>query len=185
MNLWFRLLWCLMSARFRASIALPHEASRLRFRVWPLDLDPSFHMNNGRYLTVMDLGRLDIMLQTGLWRAVLENGWVPIASAITIRFRRELRLWQRFRLETRVVCWDATHVIMEQAFVIEGGSRDGHIAAHALFKGGLYDRKSRAFVPVAELMATIGVKAESPTPSPEAAAFLAADAELRQAVRSA
>jgi acyl-CoA thioesterase FadM len=35
--------------------------SVVRFRVWPGDLDFNLHMNNGRYLTLMGLGRLDLM----------------------------------------------------------------------------------------------------------------------------
>lgn len=184
MNLWLRLLWLLTTAKFRGGLTLPTDSSVLAFRVWPHDLDPSVHMNNGRFLTLMDLGRTDILLRSGLWREVLRNRWTPIASAITIRFRRELRPFQRFRLETRLLCWDATLVVMEQTFLIDGGTRDGQIAARALFKGGLYDRKTRVFVPIAQLMQTIGVSAVSPPPTPEVEAFLKADAELRQAGRS-
>lgn len=183
MNLWLRLLWCLLTARFRPGLVLPADAGQLHFRVWPHDLDLSVHMNNGRYLTIMDLGRLDVMVQSGLWRAVLANKWTPIASTVTIRFKRELRLFQKYRLETRLSCWDTSLVVMEQTFLLEGGPRDGQIAALALFKGGLYDRKARAFVPIAKLMETIGVSAVSPQPAPEVAAFLKADAELKQAGR--
>jgi acyl-CoA thioesterase FadM len=183
MNLWLRLLWLVATARRRGRLALPADASVIAFRVWPHDLDPSIHMNNGRYLTLMDLGRTDIMLRSGLWREVWRNRWTPIASAITIRFRRELRTFQKFRLETRLVSWDATLVVMEQTFLIDGGTRDGQIAAQALFKGGLYDRKARSFVPIARLMQSIGVSAVSPRPTPEVAAFLKADAELKQAGR--
>ncbi len=181
MNLWLRLLWLLFTARRRGRLDLPADASVITFRVWPHDLDPSIHMNNGRYLTLMDLGRTDVMLRSGLWREVWRNRWTPIASAITIRFRRELRPLQKFRLETRLVCWDATLVVMEQTFLIDGGARDGQIAAQALFKGGIYDRKARAFVPIAKLMQSINVSAVSPPPTPEIDAFLKADAELKQA----
>ena len=51
-------------------------------------------MNNGRYWSLMDLGRTDLMLRTGLWRAVLRHRWVPVVNAGAIRFRRELRLFQ-------------------------------------------------------------------------------------------
>ncbi len=183
MNLWLRLLACLLAARFKPALSMPSSLSKLGFKVWPHDLDLSAHMNNGRYLTLMDIGRLDIMVRSGLWRAVLANKWVPIASTITIRYRRELRLFQKFRLETRLLCWDEIQVVMEQSFVIDGGPRDGQLAAHALFKGGLYDRQSKSFVQVAELMRSIGVAAESPEPAPEVAAFLRADAELKQAAR--
>lgn len=179
MNLWLRLLVYLLCVRFRPAIALPAGSSVLRFRVWPSDLDPSLHVNNGKYLSLMDLGRLDLMINAGLWRPVLEHRWTPIASNVLIRYRRELRLFQRFRLETRLLTWNATHVVMEQVFFIEGGSRDGQVAARALFKGGIYDRAARAFVPITRLMEEIGAFAEAPPASPEVAAFLAAEEELR------
>ena len=162
---------------------MPEGASAVIFHVWPHDFDISIHMNNGRYLTLMDLGRTDFMIRSGLWRDVWRNKWTPIASAVTIRFRRELRPFQKFRLDTRLVAWDTILVVMEQTFVIVGGDRDGQIAARALFKGGLYDRKAGAFVTVARLMHGLGITAESPPPSPEVEAFLLSGERLRQTDR--
>jgi acyl-CoA thioesterase FadM len=179
MNLWLRLIWLLTSAGRRRALTLPDDVSVLTFRVWLHDLDVSAHMNNGRYLALMDLGRTDIMLGSGLWREVWKNKWTPIASAISISFRREMRLLQKFRLETRLICWDTTLVVMEQIFTLDGGPRDGQVAARALFKGGLYDRRRRAFVPIAELMQAIGVNATSPEPPPDVAAFLKSQDQLK------
>lgn len=179
MNLWIRLLWLLLSARWRSALALPGEVSKLTFRAWPLDLDPSMHINNGRYLTLMDLGRLDFMLRTSLWKAVLRHKWTPIASNVQIRFRREIRPFQSFRLETRLVTWDDMNVVMEQVFYLQSGARAGQVAARALFKGGIYDRAAKSFVPITRLMEEIGVFAPAPEPTPEVAAFLAADDSLR------
>ena len=180
MNLRFRLIWTLICARFRKALTPPQDRSVLTFRVWPLDLDPSLHMNNGRYLTIMDIGRLDLLARSGLLRAVVRHKWTPIASTISIRYRRELRLFTRFRLETGLLTWDDASVVMEQLFLIDGGERDGQIAARALFKGGLYDRAAKTFVPVARLMSEIGVEAVSPVPSPEVQAFLDADGAMKQ-----
>lgn len=185
MNLWFRLIWVLLTARSRGYLDIPRQTSVLPFRVWLHDLDISAHMNNGRYLTIMDLGRLDVMVRSGLWRQVLNHRWTPIASAITVRFQRELQPFQKFRLETRLLCWDAALVVMEQTFVIDGGTRDGQAAARALFKGGLYDRKERKFVEIARLMALLGVSEVSPPSTPEVEAFLHADDQLKQAGRVA
>jgi acyl-CoA thioesterase FadM len=185
MNLWLRLLWYALSARWRPALALPGGVSRLAFRVWPHDLDPSLHLNNGRYLALMDLGRLDVLVTSGLWRAVLRHRWTPIASAITIRFRRELRLFQSFQIETRIVGWAGAHVIMEQVFVVEGENGSRQIAAQALFKGGIYDRQTRSFVTIARLMQEIGAP-DTPSPSldPAVETFLRADEELRRAATS-
>ena len=102
---------------------------------------------------------------------------------MTVRYRRELRPFQKFAIQTRLLCWDDTLVVMEQTFVIDGGARDGQIAARALFKGGLYDRGAKAFVPVAALLQTVGVSAVSPAPTPEVDAFLHADEQLKQTTR--
>jgi acyl-CoA thioesterase FadM len=181
MNLWLRLLWLIVTAHRRTRLVMPGGVSELHFRVWPHDLDPSLHMNNARYLGIMDLGRLDVILRSGLWRAVTRHRWTPIASAAVIRFRREMRLFDRYRLETRILAWDELAVVMEQVFVFDGGAREGQVAARALFKGGLYDRAAREFVPIAQLMSEIGVTAPSPPHSPEIEAFLKADDAMRQA----
>ena len=69
MNLWLRLIWLSHDRRGGGRrCALPDGMSVLRFRAWPTDLDPSLHVNNGRYLALMDLGRLDLMVGAGLWR---------------------------------------------------------------------------------------------------------------------
>jgi acyl-CoA thioesterase FadM len=185
MNLWLRLIWYAIVSRWRDRIVLPDDISRVTFRVRPGDLDVSMHMNNGRYLTLMDIGRLDLMVRSGLWTAAVRNRWTPIATAIVIRFRRELRHWQRFHLETRLVQWASETVVIEQTFVLADGSRAGQIAARALFKGGLYDRKLKAFVPIARLMAEIGATAASPAPTPEIEAFLKTDHALRAPVSGA
>lgn len=180
MNLWFRLIWLLLTSRFRPSLVLPGEASLLSFRAWPHDLDTSLHMNNGRYWTLMDLGRTDLVLRSGLWRAVLRHRWVPVVNAGTIRFRREIRLFRPFRLETRILCWSEHWLVMQHRILTTG--RDGApiVAAIALVRAAIYDRRAKAYVPVARLLAETGVTTESPAPGPEVAAFLAAEEALRE-----
>lgn len=181
MNLWFRLLWLLLTSPLRPRLKPLEAPSLLAFRVWPHDLDTSLHMNNGRYWTLMDLGRTDLMLRTGLWRAVLRHRWVPVVNAGTIRFRRELRLFQPFRLETTILCWSDSWLVMQHRMLSR--ARDGSeiVAAVALVRAALYDRASKSYVPVATLMAEVGVGAPSPEPGPEVVAFLASEEAMRQA----
>ena len=185
MNLWLRMWRCLVKALFGPRLDPSKDESLVHFRVWPHDLDPSMHMNNGRYLALMDLGRLDMLARSGLLAAAWRNQWTPIASGIQIRFRRELRLWQKFRLETRLVSWQSQLVVMEQRFIFEGGPLTGQTAAHALFKGGLYDRSARRFVDLQRMMAEIGVAAQSPALTADVTAFLASDDAMRQMQKSA
>ncbi|MGD9502949.1 MAG: thioesterase family protein [Methyloceanibacter sp.] len=184
MNLWLRLAWLLMTAPFRPRLAMPAGVSTLALRVLPNDLDISLHMNNGRYLQIMDLGRLDLIIRSGLGGAVWRHAWTPVVNAALIRFRRELRAFDRYRLETRVLGWLDQAVLIEQSFIFAGGEREGQVAARALFKGALYDRRAQRYVPVAEMMQLIGVSEPSPLPSTEIESFLAADRAMREAGRT-
>ena len=180
MNLWLRLLHTILTA-FAGAKRGPLDPSILRFRVWPHDLDTSLHMNNGRYWTLMDLGRADLMIRSGLWRAILKKGWVPVVSAAKIRFRRELRLFQPFTLETRVVTWAESYVVMEHRMLTRKRNGEEIVNAVALVRAGLYSRKARAFVTVEQMFAEIGEMLPEPQPSEEVAAFLAAEEAMKRA----
>lgn len=180
MNLWFRLIWLLLTSPFRPRLDPVAEASLLDFRVWPHDLDTSLHMNNGRYWSLMDLGRTDLMLRSGLWRAVLKHRWVPVVNAGMIRFRRELRPFRAFRIETAILCWSESWLVIRHRVLSRASDGSEIVAAHALVRAALYDRAGRAYVPVARLMAEIGRPQESPRPGPEVEAFLASEDAMRE-----
>ena len=168
MNLWLRLAWLMMTVTGRQRLPVPFGVSRLNFRVWPNDLDTSLHMNNGRYWALMDLGRTDLMLRAGLWRVIVRRRWVPVITHGAIRFRRELRLFQRVRLETRLVTWSETRFVIEHRMMTNGTS----LAASSLVQGGLYDRGLKAFVPVSDLFEMMSVSTAAPPLTPEIDAFL-------------
>jgi acyl-CoA thioesterase FadM len=182
MNLWLRLLGLIVASFFRPRLDPLADASCLNFRVWPHDLDISMHVNNSRYWALMDLGRIDLIIRSGLWRAVVRNRWAPIVNAARIRFRRELTPFRRFRIETRIVAWTDTFVIMEHRVLKVGRAGRDIVSAVALASTGLYDRRAKSFVPVERLFAELGLVAvPSPEPRPDVAAFLAAEEAFKQA----
>ncbi len=143
MNLWFRMIRVIIRALLGRKLD-PLGLSVVHFRVWPHDLDVNMHMNNGRYLTLMDLGRLDLMIRTGMGRLLLRERWMPIAASAMIRFRKPLLPFQRFRLETRVLCWDEKWFFLEQKLV--QGDRTVSVA---LLKGCM--RVSGGHVPPSDI----------------------------------
>lgn len=173
MNLYLRLIKVVLAAIFGRPIESLGE-SAITLRVWPNDLDANLHMNNGRYLTLMDLGRFDLMIRGGLLRTVFRKRWMPVAAAATIRFRRSLDPFQRFRLTTRVLGWDAKNVIMEQVFE----TMDGHIAARALVRGVF--RSSGGTVPTAEIAEAAGWSVQSPGLPERVTTWLAAEESLSE-----
>lgn len=162
MNLYLRLIIVWLASYFKAGISDIATGSELAFRVLPNDLDTNFHMNNGRYLTLMDLGRLDLVLRTGLLRVMARRKCIPVLSAVKIRYRLPLALFQKYKLRTRVVCWDDKWVFMEQRFIIARGKKKGATAAIALLKGGFYDRKNKCTVPTQDLIDIVGIDQTSP-----------------------
>ncbi|MEE1657407.1 thioesterase family protein [Microvirga sp. CF3062] len=181
MNLWLRILHLIVASFVRPKLDPVRDVSRLTFRVWPHDLDTSLHMNNGRYWTLMDLGRTDIMIRSGLWRPILKHGWVPVVGAGQIRFRRELRPFRIFTLETRILTWSDTHVVMEHRLVSQSEDGSTILNAIALVRAGLYNRKERRFVSMDRLLKEIGLQAEAPAAAPEVEAFLLAEETLKSA----
>lgn len=157
MNLIFRLFAICIGYIFNRKRIDPLGISTINSRVWPLDLDANLHMNNGRYLSIMDLGRLDLMVRIGVVGDVLKNKWMPVLSAATIRYRLPLNPFQKFRLESKIAWWDDKWFYMEQRFIIVGGDKNEVVAAIAFVKGSLYDRKTRKTVPSQNLVALMGM----------------------------
>lgn len=155
MNLYLRLVWLLVNFRFRRKLALLEDSSTA-FRVWPLDLDVNLHMNNGRYLTLMDLARLDLMLRSGWAGKILKARMFPVVAGQAIRYRRSLDLFQRFEIVTTLLGWDEHAFYLQQRFV-----RKGETVALGVIRG-VFLQKGRGRVRAAEVVAAAGEDLESP-----------------------
>lgn len=162
MNLWFRLCRIVLRAlRYRTGAFDPLGEARLTFRVLPTDLDFNLHMNNARYLSLMDLGRVDLLNRMGLIRFAFRGRWFPVLGAVGLRFHRPLKLWNRHDLFTRITGWDDKWFYLEQRF-----ERGGKPIATAHVKALI--RAPEGSLPTARILATLGLALTSP-PLPEAA----------------
>ena len=112
------------------------EPDALQMRVWPNDIDFNLHMNNARYLSAMDYGRMHLLARAGLLNHILRSRWQPLVGAVWVTYRRSLPLLARFTLLSRLVCWDARWFYLEQTFT----GRDG-VAAVGWVKGALRDAR--------------------------------------------
>ncbi len=160
MNLLVRLIATLLVS-WRASRVGILDQVRLRFLVWPNDLDNNLHMNNGRYLTVMDLGRTALMIRVGLLPVIAKRRWSPVVGGILVRFRRSLSPFQRYTLTTQLLGWDEKWVYLQQSFdTPRGPACVAVVRACFRVKGGT--------VPSAEIMAALGQPDLASPPLPEA-----------------
>jgi acyl-CoA thioesterase FadM len=156
LSLFWRLLMIVLRA-WRAPRGAMSDESVLPLRVTFGDLDFNLHMNNGRYLALMDLGRLDLALRAGVFRPAWQGRWRPVLGSATIRFRRSLRPFQRFELRTRLLCWDHRWFVFEQRF-----EADGELYAVALARA-LFTSPQGSVAP-AQTLAAVGLTTDSPPP---------------------
>jgi acyl-CoA thioesterase FadM len=159
MNLFLRLLLLFLTARFRPRCD-PLGPSRKRFIVWPPDLDVLLHVNNGVYLSMLDVARVDLLLRSGIAKRLARKGFYPVVAAETIRFRRSLRLFQVFYVETAIIGWDEKAFIVQHRFL-----RGEELVAEAVVRARFLRRKGGT-VSSQELLETIDQVRPSPSLPP-------------------
>lgn len=109
----------LMKSRRRSRHGI-WDSYSLPLRVLPTEIDIFMHVNNGAYFSIMDLGRLDLMMRSGVWNTMRNKKWSGVVSAETISFRKSLRLGQRYSVETRIIGTDGRAVYFEHRIVVDG-----------------------------------------------------------------
>lgn len=155
MHMIFRTLWHLWFVGPRGKRLAFHEVSRSRFRVWPTDLDVLWHMNNGKFLSIMDVARLDLMQRTGVMDIFKREGWYPVVVGQTISYRKSLNPWKRFGIESRILGFDEHAVYLEQRFVRANSERKPEVYARAYVRARIL-RRSGGTVPIAEIVERTG-----------------------------
>jgi acyl-CoA thioesterase FadM len=145
---YFRLLRVLARARSGHRLDLDGK-SVLTFRAWPGDIDIFPEMNNGRQLTVMDLGRFDLGARTGLNRLAHRRKWGFAVAGASVRYRRRIRPFRKFSLSTRLLGFD------ERWFYFIQEYRCGDIlCSSALIRAGVTSRSG--LVSTAEVLEAMG-----------------------------
>lgn len=129
MNLYFRMLWAILCGLLGKKTKDIYFLSKLNFRVLPNDIDINIHLNNGKYLTIMDIGRIDLMVRTGLIKQIIKHRWQPLVAAAVISYRRPIGFFKKYELYTEVAHWDEKWFYIRQEFIF-----DGKIAALAYVK---------------------------------------------------
>ncbi len=110
----------LLLASFRKP-RLPYinPKNSLSLRVLPNDIDINMHMNNGRYLTICDLTRVDMFIRTGLAKTMVKEKWMPVISEHTMKYKKGLTLFQKYDVHMEVAGWDEKAFRMIHTFMVD------------------------------------------------------------------
>ena len=139
----------LFRAKFGDPLSLD-DTSVLTMRVFVGDIDIYPELNNGRHLTLMDMGRMDLAQRSGLLRIVHEQKWGFAVSGASVRYRHRLRAFRRFRLHTQVVAIDDRWFYFHQHTVQEGKTHSS-----ALVRAGITSKQG--LVPVKRVLDALGI----------------------------
>jgi acyl-CoA thioesterase FadM len=150
----FRFVLVVVAARFRRAVP-PDGASTVRFTVLPHDCDLNFHLNGGRFLSFMDIARVELLARMRLLSKMLRRGWRPVMGGAMIRFRRSVLPFERFDVTSRLVGWDEKWFYLEH--VVE---KDGQHCAVAHARVLIRGRQGN--VSTAEVAKLIGLDARFP-----------------------
>lgn len=104
-------------------------------RCWPQDIDVFIEMNNGRILTILDLGRTILAKRVGLLRTLKDNGWGMTMAGVSVRYRRRIKPFVKFQMLSRCVGWDDRFFYLDQSIWI-----GEECAAQALYRSAITDK---------------------------------------------
>jgi acyl-CoA thioesterase FadM len=151
--------------------ALPLWGTHVSYHVcWPWDIDPWRELNNGRTLTLYDLGRLPAAARAGLVAVLRQKRWGMTMAGVSVRYRRRVRLFDKIEMRTRFVGWDARFLYVEQSMW-----KADECTSHALYRVAVTD--ANGIVAPARVLAAMGEDTIPPEMPGWVAAWIAAEAE--------
>jgi acyl-CoA thioesterase FadM len=122
---------------------------------WPWDLDFWMELNNGRTLTLYDMGRVPMARRMGLMGVMARQRWGMTVAGSSVRYRRRVRAFDRIEMRSRGVGWDGRFIYVEQSMWVRGDC-----TSHALLRMAVAG--GAGIVPPAEVMREMGVDPVSP-----------------------
>ena len=87
---------------------------------WPWDLDVWLELNNGRTLTIFDLGRVPLVRRVGLHGILKKNNWSFTVAGSSIRYQRKISVFDKLKMHSRIIGWDNRFLYVTQTILRSG-----------------------------------------------------------------
>lgn len=125
-------------------------------------LDTFGHVNNARYLEILEEARWDLVTRNGYGLAeVMRRQIGPTILEINMKFQRELRNRQRITVRS----WTESYAGKIGRFVQQIVDDEGNLCCDTLFTIGLFDLNARKLIaPTPEWLKAIGLTEADLTP---------------------
>jgi len=157
MSNWLRFVSTFVKSLCRSKIS-PLDESVTTYRVWITDADISL-MNESRYLTIFEMGRLDLMIRSRfIWQLIKKRYFAPVAS-ISIQFLRPVKRFQKVTLKTKICFWDERHIYLAQRIFV-----NEKMTTFALVRSLI--KHGKEVLPLSAILKDLGYQ-DTPLPKPE------------------
>ncbi len=123
---------------------------------WPQDLDFWLELNNGRAMSLYDIGRTAMAQRAGLIAALKRERWGMTMAGSSVRFRQRIFCFEKFEMHSRANCWDDKFIYLEQSM----WKTNGTCASHVMFRAAITDKNG--IVAPARALAALGRSDPSP-----------------------
>ncbi len=137
--------------KYRNAPKLPLDGVHISHHIcWPSDIDPWRELNNGRTLTLFDLGRMPFSRRIPLANALVDRKWGMTMAGNTVRYRRRIRLFDRIEMRSRAIGRDARFIYLQQSMYVRGEA-----ASSGVFRAAIVGENG--IVPTEELVNHMGI----------------------------
>jgi len=101
---------------------------------WPWDIDMFAELNNGRTLSLYDLGRLPMARRAGFLKLIRAQRWGMSLAGVTVRYRHRVTMFQRFEMQSGSLGRDERFLYLHQTMW-----RNGKALSSAVYRIAVTD----------------------------------------------
>ncbi|RKF20429.1 thioesterase [Alginatibacterium sediminis] len=134
------------------------EPSQINFICHPWDIDLFGEMNNGRILTLYDLGRTDLGLRCDLMTLLSKNKWALVVAGSSVRYRKRVKMFDKITMHSQCVGYDDKWLYIEQSMWVKGQP-----CSSVLVRAGVTSKQG--IIPPARVEKDLGLEPQN-TPLP-------------------
>jgi len=151
----------LLTTSVQAMLSKPMDIGAVcdtKFRCMPWDIDMFLEMNNGRILTLYDLGRFDLSIRIGLTKVLRKQRWGLVVAGGSVRYRRRVKMFDKVSMRTQVAGFDDRWIYVAQSMWVSGQP-----SSSVLLRTGITGKGKT--IPTDEVLEAMNVKSWKPEPS--------------------
>ncbi|UCG66981.1 MAG: thioesterase family protein [Deltaproteobacteria bacterium] len=109
-------------------------------------------MNNASFWTITEMGQMDLLFRSGLFKLCRRYHWSPLVGSQKMAYKKPLKRFEQFQLRSKLICWDDQWLYLKQTFL-----KNDQLIANSSIK--IIFRSKDGHVPVPRILTSLGIEA--------------------------